>query len=157
MIVKQANRQQQHKPATRESPVSDTSPEANPINLAIVINGEKIVEYQRDRALAAKHVQDLDTMDAKLAHGIELADSQINQPSLQDKSTFVAQLLVTALMHENDAHAAISCAWLATRCPDLKQVQAEQKEERLTIRLIYDKEYVVASSLKFVPKHILSF
>ncbi|MDG1249863.1 MAG: hypothetical protein P8O75_04450 [Gammaproteobacteria bacterium] len=136
--------------------MSDTSEEAKPINLAIVINGEKIVEYQRDRALASKHAQDLDTMDAKLAHGIELADSQISQPNLQDKSTFVAQLLINALLHESDAHAAISCAWLATRCPDLKQVQAEQKEERLTIRLIYDKEYVVASSLKFVPKHQLS-
>jgi len=35
-------------------------------------------------------------------------------------------------------------------------VQAEQKEGRLTIRLSYNKEYVVASSLKFVPKHKLS-
>ena len=136
--------------------MSDTSTETNPINLAIVINGEKIVEYQRDRALASKHAQDLDNLDEKLAHGIELADSKISQPNLQDKSTFVAQLLINALMHENDAHAAISCAWLATRCPDLKQVQAEQKEERLTIRLIYDKAYVVASSLKFIPKHKLN-
>ena len=136
--------------------MSDISIEALPTNLAIVINGEKIVEYQRDRALASKHAADLDNLDLKLAKGIELADSQISQPSFQDKSTFVAQLLVNALMHENDAHAAISCAWLATRCPDLKQVQAEQKEDRLTIRLIYDKEYVVASSLKFIPKHQLN-
>ncbi|MDG0995984.1 MAG: hypothetical protein P8O97_02420 [Gammaproteobacteria bacterium] len=136
--------------------MSDISKEALPTNLAIVINGEKIVEYQRDRALATKHAADLDNLDLKLAKGIELADSQISQPSFQDKSTFVAQLLVNALMHENDAHAAISCAWLATRCPDLKQVQAEQKEDRLTIRLIYDKEYVVASSLKFIPKHQLN-
>ena len=67
-------------------------------------------------------------MDAKLARGIELADNTISQPSMQDKSTYVAQLLISALIHENDAHAAISCAWLATRCADLKQVQAEQKD-----------------------------
>ena len=136
--------------------MSETTPEAHPVNLAVVINGEKIVEYQRNRALAPKHSLDLENMVAKLARGIELADNTISQPSMQDKSTYVAQLLISALIHENDAHAAISCAWLATRCADLKQVQAEQKDERLTIRLIYDKEYVVASSLKFVPKHQLS-
>ena len=120
--------------------------------LVVLLNSSKVLEYYRDRPLTVKQQADLDALDIKLDAGIELNHQHIANPSLQDKATFVANLLIFALLNEEEAKAALTCAYLATRFSDLKQVVANSHPDRLAIQLIYDEEYREQTPVHFVPK-----
>lgn len=120
--------------------------------LVVLLNSSKVLEYYRNRPLTAKQQADLDALDKKLDTGIHLNHQHIANPNLQDKATFVANLLVSALLNGEDAKAALTCAYLGTRFSDLKQVVANSHPDQLAIQLIYDEEYREQSPIHFVSK-----
>ena len=124
----------------------------NTNDLVVLINSKKVLEYFRDRPLTLKQQADLGLLDSKLDAGIELNHQQIPKPTAQDKATFVANLLISALLNEEEAKAALSCAYLATRFTDLKQVKASSHSDRVAIQLIYDEGYREQAPIHFVPK-----
>lgn len=125
-------------------------------NLVVVLNSNKVLEYFRDRPLSQHQQIDLDTMDRKMDSGLQLGSRHINNPSPQDKATYVANLLVTALMNEDESKVAITCAYLATRFGDLKQIKAEMHSDQLSIQMIFDQEYLEATPITFIPKEDLN-
>ena len=120
--------------------------------LVVVLNSSKELEYFRDRSLSEKQRADVEKFDAMLDQGFEVHGQKIDHPSMQDKATFAANLLVTALLQDNNTRAAILCSYLATRYPALQQVRVTTHDDRVTIELIYDKAFMEESSVQFISK-----
>lgn len=120
--------------------------------LVVVLNSNKVIEYRRDRALTERQTRDLENTEIKMQSGIQVGNEFIDDPSEQDKAIFMANQLVLALENNHDAIIAISCAYLATRYPDLLQVRAVLENGSYSIQLINDEIYVENTPLKFTSK-----
>ena len=126
-------------------------PEASMRNiLAIVVNGESQLEYDRNKPLPGHQLQFLDKMDKDMDEGIVLGGATITSPSDLQRTQFVALHLVKAIHESNEQLAAAMLAYLANRIPQLKQVRAVKKEEDVTFDFVFDEDYVPAVKLHFV-------
>jgi len=119
--------------------------------LVIQVNGTPVLEYDRSRSLSAGQLESLQRMDEKLDQGIRLNDRFVTRPQPEQRVEFVSANLVAALLEDNDAVAAASCAYLAHTLPELKQVRAVEKKGEVAIELIFDREYQTEQQLNFVP------
>ena len=120
--------------------------------LIVTVNGTKTLEYLREKKLNEKQLHDLASIEKKLNRGFDIEGQFIEQPTPQDKATFIANLLINALNEENEANAAVACSYLATQFEDLKQVVASSHEGQMTIQLLFDQEYQEQAPLTFTPK-----
>lgn len=120
--------------------------------LVVTFNAEKVLEYHHDRPLSAKQLSDLEIIDNKLNAGFSVDGQSITDPTDLDKATFMAHALTNALNLEDEAKAALSCTYLATRYKNLKQIRVVDKSDQPSIRLIFDQEYVKEVPLTFTPK-----
>jgi hypothetical protein len=110
--------------------------------MAVLINGEVILEYDRSVALTEQQRLSLEKMDSKMDTGINLAGEQLTSPDKNQRMQFVALNLVNALYNdENEAIIAASTAYLAENLPDLKQVKADNRQGQWLVDLVFDKEY----------------
>ena len=119
--------------------------------LVVKINGTPMLEYDRARALSPKQRASLMMLDEKLDAGIFLNGEFITSPSEQERVEFMAGHLVSALLEDEEGIAAASCAYLARVLPELKQVQASEKDGVVSIELVFDREYQEELQMKFVP------
>lgn len=128
--------------------------------LVVVVNQEKILEYDRTQPLPGKQRQFLESMDMSMdTDGITFDEKEIATPDLSQKSYYVANMLVNALLRDNDAMAAATCAWMATRLPDVQQVKAQVDEESIKMELVLDSSYEDSQQqqpLVFKPDHKLN-
>ncbi len=122
----------------------------------VSLNSSKVLEYFRDRELTNKQIHDLEKAEKKLTSGIYFAGKFISSPSPQEKAVFMANQLAMALDEDNEAALAISCAYLATRYPDLKQLKLTNHEGQLSIELINDKEFSDQVPIKFIARKDLT-
>lgn len=127
---------------TRDTPVSD------PV-LTVVMNGQAVIEYDRNKLLASRQRLFLDHMDRDMDSGFSLDGRQENSPDLLTRARFVATSLAEALETENDSVAAATCAYLALRLPDLKQVRADRKDGQMHIDLVFDQAHVPTQTVHF--------
>jgi len=118
--------------------------------LTVVVNGEAIIEYDRRKPLASRQQQFLDRMDLDMDSGFNLDGRREAMPNLLTRARFVATSLVQALETQNDSVAAATCAYLALRLPELKQVRAEQKDQQLHIDLVFDQPHAKTHVVHFV-------
>ena len=110
-------------------------------SLAIVINDQLTLQYQRDKPLP-EHQQDyLARLDEKFDQGIELQGEFLPRPDLEQRARYMALSLMEGILYQEDAKASVSLAWLATRLPDLKQVVARVNEQGTQFELVFDREY----------------
>lgn len=109
--------------------------------LVVIINGQPMVEYDRNVRLPGQQRQFLDKMDLDMDQGINLAGQEIDEPDTGARARYIAMHLVTAVMNENDAKISAMCAWLATRLPELKQVKAVTRGEEVEMELVFDREF----------------
>jgi hypothetical protein len=121
--------------------------------LTVVINGEAVIEYDRRKPLAPRQQSFLDRMDRDMDSGIGLHDQREAPPDLLSRARFVANSLLQALAAENDSVAAATCAYLAVRLPELKQVRADRKDGQTHIDLVFDKPHVPTQTVQFVKPH----
>jgi len=110
--------------------------------MQVYVNGQSQIEYDRSKSLPEKQLEYLEKMDQEMSAGFELAGEQVKDPDLLQRAQFVAGYLSQALFSENDAMIAASCAWLALRLQDLKQVKIIQDEEQISIDLVFDETRV---------------
>ena len=108
--------------------------------LVVVLNGQATIEYDRNRRLPGKQRQFLDLMDQDMDKGFDLNGEKVTTPDSVQRAKFVAMQLIQALLENNDAMIAATCAYLATRLPDLKQVKADEDGEQVMMDLIFDRE-----------------
>lgn len=123
--------------------------------LAVVLNGTLQLEYHRDKPLPEAQRQFLDRMDQTMDKGIELGGIQIAAPDQLQRAQFVANGLIQSLHDDNESLAAASCAYLATRIPELRQVKASEVNKQRSIDLVFDKDYVPEQTIKFVKPESL--
>lgn len=110
--------------------------------MAVVINGEVILEYDRSVALTEQQHLSLEKIDHKMDGGIILAGEHINSPDKNQRLQFISLNLVQALVNDgNEALIAASSSYLAENLPDLKQVKADNSKGQWLIDLVFDKEY----------------
>lgn len=118
--------------------------------LAVVINGQSVLEYDRRKPLPARQKLFLDHMDRDMDAGITLDGQHIAQPDPMVRARFVASHLVQAAESGDEALAAASCAYLALRLPGLKQVRADSLDGQLHVDLVFDKPYVPVQTVQFM-------
>ena len=110
--------------------------------LAVSINGEVVLEYDRTVTLTESQRDSLKKMEARMDEGINLAGQNISNPDKSQRLHFIAMNLIQALLQEgSDAMIAASTAYLAENLPDLKQITADTKNGQPLIDLVFDKEY----------------
>jgi hypothetical protein len=109
--------------------------------LAIVVNDQLTLQYDRSKSLPEKQLYYLDKLDTKFDQGIELQGEYLPHPDIQQRARFMALSLMEGIMYQEDNKAAASLAWLATRLPDLKQLVAQVDKQGTRFELIFDREY----------------
>ena len=109
--------------------------------MGVLVNGVAELEYDRSHPLDENQQRSLAAMDEKMDKGIELDGRFVRSPDLQQRARFVAGQLLDTLRQDRDALAAAMTAWLATRLPDLKQVRIDERDGRVVIDLVFDKDY----------------
>lgn len=117
--------------------------------LAVVVNDQLTLQYDRARELPENQQHYLDQLDAKFDQGIELQGEYLEQPDIPQRAQFMALSLMEGIMYQEDNKAAASMAWLATRLPDLKQVLAQVDEQGTHFELVFDREYQPQVVVKF--------
>lgn len=120
-------------------------------NLAVVVNGELVVQYDRSKPLPGQQRAYLDLLDERMDRGFELNDTRIDAPDVAQRAQLVTLHLIDALKNNEDSLISALCAWLANRLPELKQVKVDGNGPEVTIDLVFDKAYVKAVPLKFMP------
>jgi hypothetical protein len=120
--------------------------------LAVVLNGESQVEYDRDKPLPPPHQQFLDRMDQQMDAGITLGDAVIAQPNELERAQFVALLLIEAIDASDERGAAAMLAYLANRIPGMRQLRADKHGDDVTIDFVFDEDYVKAVKVQFVGR-----
>jgi len=123
-------------------------PSESPV-LHVIVNDQPMLQFDRSRPLTAKQAEYLDKLDARFDAGIELQGEWLEQPNPEQRARWMALALMEGLLYQEDEKAAASLAWLATRLPELKQVQAVVDEQGTRFELIFDREYQPRQVVQF--------
>ena len=110
--------------------------------LAIHMNGTSVVEYDREKPLGEQQLTYLERMDSKMDLGVTLNEEFVIDPDPLQRAHFVASQLVQGLVAENEQLIAATCAWLALRVIDLKQVRVSDSDGTYTIDLVFDENRI---------------
>lgn len=120
--------------------------------MAVLLNGTAQIEYNREIALPARQRDYLARMDQDMDAGIQLGNRYIDMPDQTQRAQFVALHLIQSLLVDNEQHIAASCAYLADRMPDLKQVKAVTKPDgAIGIDLVFNEDYKNQVKVEFIP------
>ena len=117
--------------------------------LVVVINGQAVVEYDRNKRLPGHQREFLDKMDADMDQGININGEIIPEPDLKARAKYVAMHLINAIVNENDGMIAALSAYLANRLPELKQIKANEQNDEFSFDLVFDQEYSNAVNVQF--------
>lgn len=121
--------------------------------VAVVVNGELTIRFERARALSERQRESLDQLDRRMdREGVELEGVNVAAPDLGQRARFVANRLVEAMMAEDEPRVAALVSYLADRLPDLKQIQVGIRDDQVMVDLVFDQPYVPLSVIKFKPR-----
>lgn len=116
--------------------------------LYVIFNGEPILEFDRAKPVPGHQRSYLDNMDARMDTGIQLGEGFVESPNPLQRSQFVANSLVNALLKDNYSQAIAMCTYLAKRMPDLQQIKcegsqndSEDENQEISIEFVYDRNY----------------
>jgi len=132
--------------------MSDADTKQLEAGLTILVNGEPHLEYDRDKPLPEQQRVYLDRMDARMDGGIELGGAQVDSPNTLQRAQFVAIQVIEGLQEGNEPVVAASCAYLASRMPDLTQVKAQLVDEGYSVELVFGEPYVKEVAVQFSPR-----
>ena len=118
--------------------------------LVVVLDGVSQLEYQRGKPLESAQREYLDHLDKRMDAGIDIDGRRIEQPNPLQRAQFVALQLLQAVQAGNEPVAAATCAYLANRIPDLKQVRAITRSGLLSFDLVFDKTYAKEVKVEFM-------
>jgi hypothetical protein len=135
-------------------PMNDSHYSQDSRVLTILIDNQSQLTFDRSRPLSDKQLAYLDRMDTQMDEGLQLEDARIEQPDALQRAQFVAVHLIEAMQQGNEALVAASCAYLARRLPDLKQVKALLVEGGFSVELVFDESYARETVVEFVPRPV---
>lgn len=108
--------------------------------MTIFINEQPVYEYDKTLLLNDQQLAFLDRMDQDMDRGLKIHAELISAPDTRQRATFVAMNLIKALLKEEDAKIQVSCAYLASRLPELSEVHARDQGGKVTIDLIESRQ-----------------
>lgn len=120
--------------------------------LTVLVNGEPHLEYDRGKTLPEQQQACLDRMDERMSRGIELGGVQVDSPDTLQRAQFVAIQVIEGLQDGNESMVAASCAYLASRMPDLTQVKAQLVEQGYSVELVFSEPHVKEVAVQFSPR-----
>lgn len=118
--------------------------------LVVVLDGVSQLEYRRATPLEPAQREYLERLDQRMDAGIDIDGRRIEQPNPLQRAQFIALQLLAAVQAGNEGVAAATCAYLANRVPDLKQVRATRRGGLLSLDLVFDKAYAKEVKVEFV-------
>ncbi len=107
--------------------------------LSIYINGKKVLDYEKNKRQPGKQRQFLDNMDLDMDEGIEINGEMISSPDKMQRANYVAMSLLYGIQTNSEGMIKATCAYLARRLPELKQIRAIEEGEEITMDLIFDE------------------
>ena len=121
--------------------------------VAVVVNGELTIRYDRARELTGRQRESLDQLDRRMdKEGVELDGVQHQTPDPGQRARFVANRLVEAMVAEDEPRVAALVSYLADRLPDLKQIKVDIRDDQMMVDLVFDQPYVPQSVIHFKPR-----
>ena len=120
--------------------------------LTVVLNGEPQLEYDRNKPLPDRQKAYLDRMDRQMDTGIVLAGQSVERPDSLQRAQFVSIQLIEALQRGDEALVVASCAYLADKLPDLKQVRSKLVSGGFSLELVFDKPHVKEQTVNFITR-----
>jgi len=108
--------------------------------LIVAMNGQPVIEYDRNIRLPGHQRQFLDKMDMDMDKGLEINGQSTKNPDIGVRAQYIAMHLVQAINDDNDSMISAMCAYLATRLPDLKQIKADDQGENISIDLVFNED-----------------
>lgn len=121
------------------------------VKLIVALNGQDVIEYDRNVRLPGHQRQFLDKMDLDMDEGVTMNGQFSAKPDLGVRAQYIAMHLVQALLKDNEAMISAMCAYLATRMPDLKKVKADEQGENVSIDLVFNEEDNNKVAVQFDP------
>lgn len=118
--------------------------------LVVALDGVSQLEYQRGKPLEPEQREYLERLDRRMDAGIDIGGRRIEQPDPLQRAQFIALQLLQAVQDGNEPVAAATCAYLANRIPDLKQVRGTTRGGLLAFDLVFDKAYAKEIKVEFV-------
>jgi len=106
--------------------------------LEVMLNGNTVMEYQRNTRLPGKQREFLDIMDIDMDESINLDGKIVNSPNNKQRTHYVAMKLIQALKSNNKGMITATCAYLANRQPTLQQIRADEEGEAVTLELVFE-------------------
>ena len=121
-------------------------------SMIVQVDGKVVLEYDRRKPLNKRQQEDLSRIDTKLSASAHADEHPNPQPNPLKFTEVVSCALVKALQTGNDQVTAASCAWLANRIPELRQVKAKiEGAEQISIELVFNRDYQPEQTIRFVP------
>jgi len=110
--------------------------------LQMLLNDELALEFDREVELPDYQQSYLTEMDLWMDIGIQVGEDTIKSPGMLERSQHVTHTMVDALIKDNTDDANAMCAYLATRIPDLAQVNCKtsKTDKGISIKLIYKQD-----------------
>ena len=132
--------------------------------LAVLLNGVAQLEYNREQQLPPHQELYLEKMDAQMDDGIQVGDSIIPNPDINQRAQFVAGNLADAILNDREPAAAALCSYLAKILHDLKQMKITQStsegdtndegtvngKSEISIELVFDESYQQQVPVQFL-------
>lgn len=106
--------------------------------LSVYINDIRLLEYEKNTRLPGKQREYLEGMDLDMDAGIELDGEKIASPDKMQRAKYVAMGLLFGIHTENESIVSATCAYLATRIPEVSQIRATENGEDITLDLIFN-------------------
>ena len=106
--------------------------------LELEIDGEVVLEFDRNARLPGRQRDFLDKMDEDMDKGIQLAGRQVSQPDRLQRAQYVAMHLLQAFRENNQGMINATAAYLSQRLPELKRIQVQTAATQGSLELILD-------------------
>ena len=107
--------------------------------LSIYINENKVFVYDKNTRLPGKQRKFLDGMDLDMDTGIKLNNEMIGSPNKMQRANYVVMSLLYGIETKSEELVAATCSYLANRLPELKQINAIEKGDEVTLNLIFNE------------------
>lgn len=108
-------------------------------SLSVYLNDTKVLDYNKNTRLPGKQRQFLDGMDLDMDEGIELNGELIVSPDKMQRANYVAMNLLYGIEKESEGMISATCAYLANRLPELRQIRAIEKGDEISMDLIFNE------------------
>ena len=119
--------------------------------LIVVLNGQPVIEYDRNIRLPGHQRSFLDKMDMDMDKGVSINGQSTANPDLGVRAQYIAMHLIQAIQNDNEAMISAMSAYLANRIPDLKKVVADEHGENISIDLVFNEEDNNKVAVQFDP------